>query len=388
MRDKNALRMGLAAVAGLFLVIFAAGYLASARFPLDSSGYVVGRDFVNSWMGARAALSGKADSLFHLQAYNREITDIFGKLPPLNWSYPPVLLLLLWPLGFFSYMPALVLWSLAGFTAYILAARSTNRDPGFLGFVAVAPAISICLFCGQNGFLTATLLILFFRYWDERPWLAGIFLGCMLYKPHLVILFPFALALSGRWKAFASAALTVILLALLTAAIFGRDIWSEYFRLVGPVQKGVMNTGTGFLTMMPTGFMQARMMGLSPEIARLIQLPFSALALIGVLWTFVKRRDPLLSAAVLLTASFVFTPYAFNYDMVVFGWLLAMLWPHFSSKADRTFFLVIWTLPVTMEFLGNWNLPLAAPLMALFLLRLLQKQNGGNVLPAAAELSS
>ena len=388
MQNANALRTGLAVVAGLFLFLFVAGYLADARLPFDAWGYVVGRDFVNTWMGARAVLAGHVEGLFHLQSYNREIAALFGKLPPLNWSYPPVLLLFVWPLGFLPYIAALALWSLAGFAAYLAAASAFSRSASYLGFVAAAPAIGICLFCGQNGFFTAALLILFFRYWDEQPLLAGLCLGLMLYKPHLVVLFPLALVLSGRWKVFVSAAVAVLALMALTAIVFGHSIWSEYFRLVSPVQKGVMETGTGFLTMMPTGFMQARMLGLSLAIARWVQLPFTLIALTAVVWTFWKKRDPILSCAVLITASFVVTPYAFDYDMVVFGWLLAMLWPCFEARWDRILFLLIWTLPVTMLVFGAWCLPVAAPLMVLFLLRLLQKQNGGNAVPAAMQLQT
>lgn len=377
----------LTLIAAASVLAFGAAYLLHSHPPHDQYGYVIGRDFVNTWMGARAVVGGHVEGLFHLQAYNREIMALFGKLPPLNWSYPPAVLLFLGPLGFLPYLPALVLWSAAGFAAYLLAARSFSREGRYLGFVAVTPAIGICLFCGQNGFFTAALLILFFRFWDERPWLAGLFLGLMLYKPHLVLLFPLALALSGRWRVFASAAVTTLGLIALTALVFGPQIWSDYVRLVGPVQKGVMETGTGFLTMMPTGFMQARMMGAAPALARLIQLPFTLLALAAVVWTFAKRREPILSIAVLITASVVVTPYVFDYDMVVFGWLCAMLWPRFESKADRLLFLAVWTLPISMLFLGAWSLPLAAPLMAIFLIRLVQKIRGGNRLPAASALS-
>ncbi len=375
-------------VAAASLLLFAAAYLLHSHPPHDQYGYLIGRDFVNSWMGARAVVGGHVEGLFHLSAYNREIAALFGKLPPLNWSYPPVVLLFLAPLGFLPYLSALALWSALGVGAYLLAARSFCHDGQTLGFVAVAPAIGICLFCGQNGFFTAALLILVFRFWDERPWLAGLFLGLMLYKPHLVVLFPLALALSGRWRLFASAAITTVGLIVLTALVLGPQIWSDYLHFVGPVQKGVMETGTGFLTMMPTGFMQARMLGADPHLARLIQLPFTLLAVAAVLWTFWRRRDPLLSYAVLITASFVVTPYVFDYDMVVFGWLMALLWPRFSAPWDRTLLLGVWTLPVAMLFYGAWNLPLAAPLMALFLLRLLQMQHGGNSLPAAQAIPS
>ncbi len=382
--SKEGLQVQLTIAGGVLLIVFVAGYLLQSSPPHDQYGYLVGRDFVNTWMGARAALSGHTGQLFHLHVYMKQLVAAFGPMAPHNWSYPPVLLLFIWPLGFLPYMAALAVWSATGFAAY-LGSAALNRSWRSLAFVAVAPAIGINLFSGQNGFFTAALLILVFRYWDKRPVLAGICLGLMLGKPHLVLLFPLALVLSGRWRLFVSAAATVLVLIGTTALVFGGEVWTDYFRLVMPVQRGVLDTGTGFLTMMPTGFMHARMLGLPLALAWKVQIPFTLLAVASVGWTFAKRRDPLLSYAVLITACFVVTPYIFNYDMVVFGWLLAVLWSRFGAAWDRALLLAVWTLPVAMLFYGEWYLPVAAPLMALFLLRLVSLLRGEKIVVPAAQ---
>ena len=48
----------MAVAATVFAVIFEAGYLATSAAPYDGLGYLIGRDFVNTWMGARSALAG------------------------------------------------------------------------------------------------------------------------------------------------------------------------------------------------------------------------------------------------------------------------------------------------------------------------------------------
>jgi hypothetical protein len=385
-RDRTGLVVALIALAAL--IFYVGTYLALSHPPRDQYGHVIGRDFVNTWMGARAVLAGNLHALLNVDLHNQMLTAVLGHMPPHNWSYPPALLLFIWPLGFLPYMTALAAWSLAGFAAYVGASATHSRSAKFLLFVAAAPAIAVNLHSGQTGFFTAAILILFFRFLDERPILAGALLGIMLCKPHLVVLFPLALALSGRWRVFATATVTVVVLIAATALAFGADIWSEYFRLVVPVQRGVLDTGTGFLSMMPTGFMHARMLGASNAVSWMVQAPFTVLALAAVLWTFAelprffsdnrspligkrsRRRDPLLSAGVLLTASVVVSPYAFAYDMVVFGWLVAMLWPRLPAWGDRVLLLAVWTLPVTMLVLGDLMLPAAAPVLALFLIRL------------------
>jgi hypothetical protein len=84
-----------------------------------------------------------------------------------------------------------------------------------------------------------------------------------------------------------------------------------------------------------------------------------------VVWTFLRRRDPVLSTALLVTAMFMVTPYSFNYDMVVLGWPLALLRQRDDNTAlDHALILAVWTLPVTMMAFG---IVLHAPIAVLVL---------------------
>lgn len=367
-RSDTGLWVAIVALAGL--IVYVAAYLAQSDPPRDQFGQIIGRDFVNTWMGAKTVLEGHAREVLQVGLHMHRLTDALGPMPPHNWSYPPSLFLFIWPLGALPYLAACAVWSIVGYAAYLLAAATHDGRARYLLFVAAAPAIAVNLCSGQTGCFTAAILILVFRYLDERPLLAGALLGLMLCKPHLAVLFPLALIVSGRWRVIAAAAASSVVLIGGTALVFGSEIWSDYFRFVLPVQRGVLDTGTGFLTMMPTGFIHARMLGASNATAWMVQTPFTVFALAAVVWTFTKRRDPLLSAGVLLTASVIAVPYAFAYDMVVFGWLIAALWPRLPSYADRGLLLVVWTLPVTMMGMGDLRLPLAAPILAIFLIRL------------------
>jgi hypothetical protein len=368
-RQDGGLIIALIGLVGL--VLFFGDYLLLSHPPRDRWGYVLGRDFVNTWMGARAVLSGNLAGLLNVDAHNLALLHALGPMPPHNWSYPPSLLLFIGPLGRFDYVTALTLWSLIGYAAYVAASATFERSTRFLLLVAAAPVVAANLYSGQTGFFTAAVLILFFRFLDERPIAAGAMLGLMLCKPHLVLLYPLALAVSGRWRTFAAAGVMAVVLVALTAAVFGAHVWPDYFRMVVPVQRGVLDYGGGFLTMMPTGFMHGRMMGLPLALCWKIQLPFTLFAAGAVIWTYRKRRDPVLSAAVLVTASIIASPYSFNYDMVTFGWLTAMLWPRFEGLWDRVLLVAIWTLPLTLVSAGEMHLPLGAPFLAFFLMRLL-----------------
>jgi alpha-1,2-mannosyltransferase len=369
MRRDAGLIIALIGLAGL--VVFFGDYLSHAHPPRDRWGYMLGRDFVNTWMGARAVLNGTVGSLLNVDAHNLALLHALGPMPPHNWSYPPALLLFIGPLGFFDYVPALALWSLVGYAAYVAASATFERSARYLILVAAAPVVAANLYSGQTGFFTAAVLILFFRFLDERPILSGAILGLMLCKPHLVLLFPLALLISGRWRTFVAAGGMAAALVGVTALVFGAHVWPDYFHMVVPVQRGVLDYGTGFITMMPTGFMHGRLMGLPLAQCWQIQVPFTLFGIGAVVWTFIKRRDPVLSAAVLLTASIIATPYSFNYDMVAFGWLTAMLWPRLTGFWDRVLLVAVWTLPLSFVGAGELHLPLGAPFLAFFLVRLL-----------------
>jgi alpha-1,2-mannosyltransferase len=97
---------------------------------------------------------------------------------------------------------------------------------------------------------------------------------------------------------------------------------------------------------MPTAFMNAKVAGLSTEVAGWIQAVVSAATIAAVTWTFWRRRDRDLSNALLVTAIFAVTPYAFNYDMVVFGWVMITLM-HRSDNGpwDYWLMLAVWAVP-------------------------------------------
>jgi hypothetical protein len=372
----------------VFTVIFELGYFSQIRPPFDALGYLIGRDFVNTWMGARAALAGDPKPWFDFATYNAALQHLFGAhFPAHGWSYPPHLLLLTWPFGFLPYLAAYAIWCALGFALYMNVAGRDERRFERVLMLALSPAVVINVFAGQNGFFTAALLIGGLNLVDRRPLISGILFGFLTLKPQLGLLLPLMLALTARWRCIASAGLTTLALAAATSLVFGADVWATYFRDAVPMQQGVLTHGTGiFLPMMPTAFMNARIAGLPLEWAWTLQGGMSAAAIAAVTWTFWRRRDPVLSIALFVTASFLVTPYAFNYDMVVFGWVLAQVRSHEGTAAlDDRLAMAVWTLPVTTMLLGLASIPISCLVLVAFAARLVWRmarveraQDGAN----------
>jgi alpha-1,2-mannosyltransferase len=351
-------------------------YLAYCPFPFDPVGYLVGRDFVNTWMSARAALAGDLAPWFDPAAYNMALRQMFGPDYGYHiWSYPPHLLLFTWPLGLLGYPAAYIVWSVVGLAAYLLVVADGRRDPLTLALLVLAPAVIVNVAFGQIGFVTAALMIGGLINIDRRPILSGILFGVLTVKPHFGLMLPIMLILTGRWRVIIAAALTCAALAVLTTAWFGVEVWAAYVRLVIPAQHQFTTAVTGFfMPMMPSVFMNARLFGLTAQTASLIQGVFTVMAIGAVIWTYWRPRDPGLSAALLITATFVALPHCFNYDMVMFAWPLLLLYERRDNEGvDYGYMLAIWMLPVIGSLLGLFGSPVSSLFLIAFAGRLIRR---------------
>ena len=219
----------MAVAATVFAVIFEAGYLATAAAPYDGLGYLIGRDFVNTWMGARSALAGGPAPWFDFDTYNAVLAaQFYPEFPHHNWSYPPHLLLITWPLAFLPYLPGYLVWCVIGMAVYLLAASDGGRRKERLYILAVAPAVWMNIFAGQNGFLTSALMIAGLAQLGRRPILSGVCFGLLTIKPQLGLLLPLMLLLTGQWRTIAAAVVTTAALVVATGLLFGFDIWPQY----------------------------------------------------------------------------------------------------------------------------------------------------------------
>jgi alpha-1,2-mannosyltransferase len=350
---------------------------ATQSFPsfiLDPGGFPVGRDFLNTWMGGHSAFSGGPAAWFDFHVYNAAVQRVTGNpdLPSLFWSYPPDIVLFIWPFGLLGFLPAYALWCMIGLTLYVWAAVAGGVERRWWVFLAVAPAVAVNVFLGQNGFLTAALLIGGLANLDRRPIVAGILFGILTIKPQFGLLLPVMLVLTTRWRVIAVAAATAAALVALTALWFGVDVWIEYLQKVVPQQHWLLiAAGNHAWPIVSSAFVNARLVGLPDDWSWVVQAFSSCCALGAVIWAFWRRRDPVLTQALLITATFLFSPWMLNYDMVVFGWVVALLRAREDeSYLDHGLALAVWMLPILMLPFGFSHVPVALLVLPLFAGRL------------------
>ncbi len=383
-----------AIASGILLTLYLLSVEWAPRFPRDIHGYALGRDFLNFWTYGREAWSGEAGRFYDIGIYNAHLQALVGAdYQTQQWSYPPHLILLMAPFGLLPYLPAYAFWTALGVAALFWSLpNGTDRRLGALA-LALAPAGLICLVSGQNAFFAVAIFAGVFRFLDTRPILAGVLLGLLTVKPQLGLLLPLMLVVTGRWTVFASAAATTIALFAATALLFGPDIWTTYLRDAIPLQEYVIRDPTrATMGLMPTAYMNARIVGLSAETAYAVQAVFAALALGAVVWTYSRPRDPLLSYAVLITATLSATPYLMSYDFVVLSWvLLALAAAERAAPGDRRILLAVQFVPflaIAGELAGVPGAALILPgLAAVWLLRLRGSAPAGAAVPLATSMA-
>jgi Glycosyltransferase family 87 len=378
--NRDALR-AFAVLGALAFAGTALAYLVTiawvAPIPRDSTGLVVGRDFLNFWMYGRAAALPDPGRFYDPLVYTRELTALlWPDYPEQNFSYPPTIMLIAAPFGRLPYMPALWLWTAFGIAALVAVARRHLADTRALIALAVSPAVLFCLMSGQSSLITAAMLVTIFAWLERRPLVAGMLIGLLTLKPQVGMLFPVMLIAGGYWRVFTSAAVTSLVLAALTAALFGPQVWVDFLRVGLPAQNFVLvDPKLTLEPFLPTIFMNLRGIGASFALAMGVQLVVSGFAVAAVVWVFGFRRDvsPDVKMALFLACAVSVTPYLLAYDTLPLCFVALLLLQ--SGKLDaagrRLAQLVYW-LPVIQLGLGHIHVPgpaLIAPAFALYLLR-------------------
>jgi len=104
-------------------------------------------------------------------------------VPFYGWHYPPFCFAVAFLVASLPYALGLALWLAASFAAYLAAILAILPRPETLLIAAAFPAVFVNIGHGQNGFLTAALLGGALLLLDRRPWLAGVMIGLLAYKP-------------------------------------------------------------------------------------------------------------------------------------------------------------------------------------------------------------
>src|SRR5271166_1115868 len=215
-----------------------------------------------------------------------------------------------------DFTDACVVWGIATLLGCIVVVYFIVRQRPAIALLLASPYTLWNFLAGQNGFLTASLIGASLLSLERRPVLAGVFMGCLSYKPQFGILFPVALAASNQWRAFASAAGTAALLAGTSIVAFGSGPWIAFPR--GLVIQGSLNffadpdSNWGLLQTV-YGLIRDLHGGAAPAWTTQAVTTAGVAIIVWLVWRSEVRYA--LKAATLSAAALIATPYAFAYDL-------------------------------------------------------------------------
>jgi hypothetical protein len=300
--------------------------LATAHGTLDTMGRPIGTDFSDVYAAGWMADHGRAAAAWVWPQHYavQQALHHSNAVPFYGWHYPPPFLLIASLLATLPYLPALALWQGATLAGAVAVARAIAPGRGTILAVLAAPASFVCLGHGQNAFLTTSLLGGGLWLLDRRPWVAGLLLGCLVYKPQFAVLLPVVLIASGNRHAVLGAAISSLVLIAATLAIWGWPVWHAFADSLPMTRAIVIESGQTGWEKIVSAFAMVRAWRAPVPLAYAVQGGVSALAIAGAAvaarWASAAVRGAAVCGAALLS-----TPYALDYDLVILGAALCFL---------------------------------------------------------------
>jgi Glycosyltransferase family 87 len=285
-----------------------------------------------------------------LVVMQREVSGGIGSFMP--WTYPPQFNLLLAPFALIPIGIAYFLFTSLTLTFYIVVLRSVAGGHFMLLLIILFPAIAITLACGQNAFLTAGLIGLVCLFFEERPIVAGLALGLMVIKPHLAIAFAVYAVLRRSWTVVITAGAVVLITSAVCTVAFGTQIWLGFLKSLHD-SSIFLERGYYPLYRMISFYAALRTTGLSAWSAFLGQ-GFIALLALGIIPFALYRKMPArFSLGLTAIVSICISPYAYDYDFLIFGMGLALLLPALHATAGEWERGIIYAMPMLIGLYGN-----------------------------------
>jgi hypothetical protein len=369
-------RVRLVALILLIASLFGAALLvATSDGRNDRFGRPLGTDFANVYAAGTYVLDGETAAPFDPSLQYAREQAIFGKDTPFfGWHYPPFFLGIAAALALMPYWLALLTWQGVTLALYLWAMHGVNKDsplakdPLWLVLALAFPAVFINLGHGHNGFLTAALLAGALTQLQRKPWLAGVLIGLLAYKPQFGLLIPVALAAGGYWRTFAAAAITVAILALAVTFAFGIDVWTAFLASTKFTRTIVLEQGdTGWHKILSV-FAMVRMWGGGIDLAYAMQGAMMLATAAALAWLWRSRAAFPLKAAALLIGTVLATPYVLDYDLMLLAPAIAILAADAMDRDfapyEKTALAVLWLMPLVARTVAMTTLiPLAVPVM-------------------------
>lgn len=369
---------------GLFvgLAVLAEFYLRTHVFPTLNGHPKNSHDFLTFYAASMLTLQQQAASVFDSSLLLAAEKTIIPSTKGIPWFYPPTYLLATWPLAQLDYTTSRLIFFGATLLLFLYASHVWLRwTGGLFAVLAFAPVFSNLTF-GQNGLLTASLILLGLHNLYSRPWLAGLLMSMLLIKPHLGVLIPIALICGRHGRAFLWTATFSAGWIALSIHLFGPAPWQAFAgKLIAATTN--LNEGKLLSSGMISLMINLRQLGISKDLALWLHVVYA----LPFVWVMARvwrgSGNPLLQGASLGLATLVCSPYLFDYDLTWLALPIGLLAIHASQtgwlRGESLILCIAWLLPLadlllTLAGSKDWLPYNPWPVMNLLLLWLIHRR--------------
>jgi glycosyl transferase family 87 len=350
-----------------------AGWIAASDGLIDRNGKPLGTDFSNVYAAGSLTWQGRPAEAYQPALQHAEEKAVFGgrEVPFYGWLYPPFFFSVAFLVASLPYAWGLAVWLAASLAAYLAAMRAILPRLETLLIAAAFPAVFINIGHGQNGFLTAALLGGALHWLDRRPWLAGVLIGLLAYKPQFGVLIPVALLAGGRWSTIGAAVATIAALLAISFVTLGGGVWHAFADSMTFAQTVVLEQGGIGWEKIQSVFSAMRMWGAGVHLAYAVQIALALMLAASLAWLWQSNAEFELKASALATASLLATPYVLDYDLVALAVGIVFFVRHGLSRGFRTFEISLlaaaWMVPLLSRGVaGATGIPLGLMVLLAF----------------------
>jgi alpha-1,2-mannosyltransferase len=350
----------------------------------DRAANLKGTDFLHFYVLGSLALDHRGGDLYNMDAQSQLSAQRVPAAADIRYLpfYPPQVSIFFAPFAHLSYSWALILWltlsasiyGLCCYTAWRVCANLRHYKSTTLILALAFPGFWHLIAWGQTSALAlACFTLAFFAFRNQREFLAGIVLGCLIFKPQLALAAAVVFVLTLNWKVIAG--------AILAAAAQWSTAWFYYG--FGPLREWehIMLSVPRLLPLLEPRVYQTHC--LRTFWSMLIPWPWASLTL-GILSALLvsvlaiacwRSRLPLsLRFSALLLSTVLLAPHLTVYDLVILApaFLLFSDWvaaqPSYPAAPMLKLLLYLaFALPLIGP-LARWtHLQLSVPVMATLL---------------------
>jgi glycosyl transferase family 87 len=331
---------------------------------LDRAGQIKGTDFVEFYVFGSLVREGNVDRLYdpstEQEASARLIPESKGMLYlPV---YGPQVYLFFSPFARLPYRWALLAWTIVSALIYGVCCAvvwrtcpSLRADGSIVAIVAAAyPALFNLLLHGQNSALALAFLTgAYIALRAKRPFVAGLAVGMLIYKPQLGIVAAPVFVLGREWRVVVGAAVAAASQLAVAWAYFGTEVMKAYSKALLAINQ--VNDLLAVKQYQMHSLLEFwKLLIPSDAVAHSLYL-LTALALIGVTVKAWRSGAPLsLRYSLLLLASALVSPHLYVYDLVILApaflliadWTTAHSGDELATPVQRIIYLS-YALPLT-----------------------------------------